>query len=383
MEQAIEDINRLGFSDWLLDVLVVAYLDARKNKRRTYDEHNFEMHWMEDILRLHQQILEKRYRPSASVSFVVFDPMVREIFAAPFVDRVVHHFLYLMQGDWWDRRLIHSSYSCRPGKGTLFAIRDLQKKMRSATEGGTKKAYIIKLDISGYFMSLPRKELYLTIKQGLDKQFAEYKADPAGYRLYRTCDYLWRQILMDDPASKAWKRGCRKHWDPEVLPRRKSLFHQKPGKGIVIGNYTSQLASNIYLDRLDRFVTMELGYKYYGRYVDDFFIIVREEEYEQAKRDVAKIEEFLRDELGLVLHPRKRYFGAVDRGVEFVGGRVYLNAIVPSDRVQQKFRKATMDVAYEYKQVENLIPYLGIMKHMNAEKFVKKVFDDMGWRTGD
>ncbi len=379
IEDAVKDIKQIGFENWLLATLMVAFLDARKGKLKTHDEHKFEVNYIENLVKLRDAIISKTYEPGSSVSFVVFEPMVREIFAAPFMDRVVHHFLFTLQGKWWDDRLINDSYSCRVGKGTLFAAKRMQKMMRQATAGGSKKAYIIKLDISGYFMSLPRKKIYGRIRWGLDQQFTKYKNNPAGYQLYRTCDFLWRKVLFDDPVKKAHKRGPLENWAPSTLPPKKSLYNQPYGYGIVIGNLTSQLTSNTYLDELDRFVKFKLKYKYYGRYVDDFFIIVDEDHYKKAKQDIAKIEKFLKDELELTLHKKKRHFVNVEKGVEFVGYRIYPNAILPSDRMQKHFKKAVMDVAYGYKDIESIISYLGLMKHMNAKKFLTNVFDDMGW----
>ena len=114
--------RRDGVRRWLLIKLTQAFQEARKGKIKTCDEHTFEQHWVENIVSLRNSILEYRYKPSASVTFVIFDPMVREIFAAPFRDRVVHHFLYNMQAGWWDRRFIYDSYSCRIGKGTTCGI---------------------------------------------------------------------------------------------------------------------------------------------------------------------------------------------------------------------------------------------------------------------
>ena len=379
LEEIITDIKRIGFNEWLSHALVAAFKDARKGKLKTHDEHSFEVNWMQNITKLQTSILECTYEPSASVAFVIFEPMIREIFAAPFRDRIVHPFLYNMQAGWWDRRFIYDSYSCREYKGTLFGIKRAQKLMRQASAGGAKEAYIVKLDLKGYFMSLPRTKLYARVRWGLDQQFKDYKNDPAGYRLYRTCDYLWRKILFDDPASKAWRRGSIHNWDPDVLPPEKSLFTQQPGYGIVIGNLTSQLVSNIYLDQLDRFVKFDLGYKYYGRYVDDFFIIVPATEYAKVKTDIKKIEVFLKSELGLTLHTKKRYYQPVEKGMSFLGARVYLNALYPSDRLQKKFHISAEKFAYGYKDVDSIISYLGLMKHLDAHKYLERAFDNMGW----
>ena len=379
LEKAVEKVKQVGIRQWLLEELTRAFEDARKGKLKTYDEHHFEQNWIKNIILLRDAVVERRYEPSPSVAFVIFKPMVREIFAAPFRDRVIHHFLYNMQAGWWDRRFLYDSYSCRVGKGTLFGIQRAQKMMWRASENFTKEAYVIKLDIRGYFMSLPRQKLYERIKWGLDRQFADVIDDPVGYKIYKICDYLWRMIIFDDPASKAWKRGPRDNWNPAVLPPEKSLFTQEPGYGVVIGNLTSQLVSNIYLGQLDRFIYFDLGYKYYGRYVDDFYIMVPEEQYAQAKEDVAVIEKYLREELGLIMHKKKRYYQNVKKGMSFLGARVYPHCLYPSDRLQKNFRRAALEMMQGFKNVESIVSYMGIMTHLDANNYIRTVFEEMGW----
>lgn len=313
------------------------------------------------------------------MAFVVFDPMVREIFAAPFRDRVVHHFLYNMQAEWWDRRFIYDSYSCRVGKGTLFGIKRAQHFMRVASANYTRRAYVVQLDIQGYFMSLPRRKLFERICWGLERQFEKYLDDGMGYQIYKICQYLWRMVLFDDPVVMARKRGARGNWDPAILPPRKSLFMQPPGRGIVIGNLTSQLVSNIYLDQLDRFVKFTLGYPNYGRYVDDFFIMVPEESYALLKNDIGAIERFLLDELGLKLHPYKRYYQEINKGMRFIGARIYPHSLYPSDRLQANFRRAVGEVMNGRRDAESITSYLGMMGHLDADDFVREVFDGVGW----
>lgn len=372
--------RRDGVRRWLLIKLTQAFQEARKGKVKTCDEHTFEQHWVENIVSLRNSILEYRYKPSASVTFVIFDPMVREIFAAPFRDRVVHHFLYNMQAGWWDRRFIYDSYSCRNNKGTLFGAQRAQRFMQKVTDNYAKKAYIVKLDIRGYFMSLPREKLYERVKWGLQEQFRDVMGDRMGYQIYKICDFLWRRILFDDPASKAWRRGSIVNWDEKILPPEKSLFMQPPGQGIVIGNLTSQLVSNIYLDQLDRFIFYDLGYKNYGRYVDDFFIMVPEEEYEKLKNDIPRIEYFLKSNLGLTLHAKKRYCQDVWKGMSFLGARVYPYCLYPSDRLQKKFWRAAQELVYGNREMESIVSYLGIMLHLNSEKLENAVFEKYGWR---
>lgn len=381
IKEQVEEIYSYGIRQWFLIELTRAFQEARRGKIKTCDEHMFEQNWVKNIIDLCGAILEHRYEPSASVSFVIFDPMVREIFAAPFRDRVVHHFLYNMQAGWWDRRFIYDSYSCRIGKGTLFGMKRAQRFMQKVTENYTKKAYVVKLDIRGYFMGLPRSKLYERVNWGLREQFKDVMDDRMGYQIYKLCDFLWRKVLFDDPASKAWRRGPKTNWDPDVLPTEKSLFCQPPGQGIVIGNLTSQLVSNIYLDQLDRYIFYNLGYKNYGRYVDDFFIMVPEDELPKLKMDVFRIENFLKTELGLSLHPKKRYCQDVNKGMSFLGARVYPHCLYPSDRLQKKFNNAAMGLMYGYKGIDSIVSYLGIMLHLDAKGLQEQVFDKYGWRV--
>ena len=283
-----------------------------------------------------------------------------------------------MTAGWWDEQFIDTSTSCRPGKGTLYAIRKAQWHMLEVTEDGIKKAIVVKLDISGYFMGLPREELYEALMKGLEKQFAPYRGRAAAEKLFATCKFLWEKVIMDDPVVKARKKGNLSNWDPDLLPPRKSLYCQPEGQGIVIGNLTSQLSSNAYLDALDKFVTEVLGYKYYGRYVDDFYIMVAEEDYPKLKRDIKLIEKFLK-EMGLVLHPKKRYCQSVYKGMSFLGARIYPHCLYPSDRLQAKFRKAVYDFDNGKGRMETVISYFGHIRHMDADNFVRKVFLELGW----
>lgn len=346
-----------------------AFEEASRNKRGTRDESLFEMNLFENLELLFMEVMSGRYKPSAGIAFVVEDPVVREIFAAPFRDRVVHHFLYDLIVEWWDKRLSFDAYSCRKGKGTLFGIYRLRDMIRKCSQNYTKKVYIAKFDIQGYFMSLPRRGLYERIMWGLNRQF------PRGGPKYDLLKYLWYEIIFDDPTAKVEKRGGRNKW--RKLPRTKSLFYQPIGRGIVIGNLSSQLLSNIYLDPFDRFMRFELGFKYYGRYVDDFYVVVTEDQLPYLKRCV-KIIEMKLLEMGLTLHPRKRSIQSADKGVNFLGAVIYPRRIVPSRRLRNNFYKALQSYEMGYGDEETIISYMGLMKHYNSKKIMARIFDQVG-----
>ena len=372
----IEEIDQMGMRKWLILEFTRSFREARKNKLRTFNEHSYDVFWDANIIKLVDAVMERYYQPSSSISFVVFDPMIREIFAAPFVDRVVHHFLYHMNGGWWDKRFIDDSYSCRVGKGTQYGVKRVHNMMMRASRNFTQPATIIKLDIKGYFMSMPREKLYARVKWGLEQQFRPFFGSSAAYELYKLCCYLWRQVLMDNPIVKSRRRGPMYHWD--VLPVEKSLYTRPYGQGIVIGNLTSQLVSNIYLDQLDRFVKYTLGYKYYGRYVDDFIMIVPENECERAKKDIERIRAFLSDELCLTLHPKKCYIQPVSRGVQFLGTRIYPHCLYPSNRLQRKFKTMLYNTVTGKTATDTTVSYFGFLVHMDADRFVEKMFAKYG-----
>ncbi|MBQ8996799.1 RNA-directed DNA polymerase [Candidatus Saccharibacteria bacterium] len=361
--------DEADLDSWLMAELTRAFFLARKAKRSTYDEQVFETRLVENLIQLKDDVMNRIYHPGHGIAFIVHDPVMREIFAAPFRDRVIHHFLYNGVADWWDRRLIYDCYSCRVGKGTLFGIQRLAHHIKSVSEGYTKKAWSIKLDVEGYFMSLPRQGLYERIMWGLDRQF------PNKGPIYEIYKYAWKEVIFDEPVNGVHRRGHLGEWDK--LPKSKSLFCQPPGRGIVIGNLSSQLLSNIYLDLLDRFIVYDLGYKHYGRYVDDFYMIVKEEELEKAKKDVALIEAFLTS-IGLTLHPKKIHIQPVERGTAFLGAVVYPGRIVPGKRIIRNYVKALKAYTNELKDEEVIISYMGMMKHLNSQRTQQRIFEAAG-----
>ena len=360
-----------SFANYLQEKLYVAFKEAKRGKRSTKDEQRFELNADENLMLLRRDMLDRTYQPSRGTAHIIHKPVMREIFAAPFRDRVVHHYIYDSVYEFWDRRFIYDSYSCREGKGTLMGIRRLDYHIRSASRNYAEKVYILKLDIQGYFMSLPRRELYERAIWGLERQYAG-RLDPAEFKLLK---FLWKQIIFDDPVKDVKRKGRLSDWDK--LPSNKSLFCQLPGIGIVIGNLTSQLLSNIYLDMLDRFVTFDLGYKHYGRYVDDFYIVVTESELLQLQRDMKAIEEFLKG-LKLTLHPRKKLLTTADRGVSFLGAMVHKGYILPGERLKKNFRKACEEVQAGKKDIETLVSYLGHAEHFDKIKFLADEFERVG-----
>lgn len=366
------ELSRLPQCDAdLMRALYESFLMARRGKLNTNDEFKFEVNWYENLEQLADDIIMRQYKPSRSKAFIISNPVYREIFAAPFRDRIVHHLMYAIVAPWWDKRFISDATSCRNNKGTDYAVARLQKFMRKASLNGQRKAYVMKGDISGYFMSLKRELLYKKIMWGLERQFS------AKGWLYDLCIYLWKEIIFDDPIEGVRIAGKISDW--QVLPVNKSLFNQPEGQGIVIGNLTSQLLSNVFMNDFDWYVKKTLGFKYYGRYVDDFFIVITGDEIPKAQMAMKnEISDFLA-EMGLTLHPKKHYLQEVNKGCPFLGKMVHLDANLPGKRYRKNMRKAIINFESGNGDIETIISYIGMAKHMAAKKLLAKTFERVGW----
>jgi retron-type reverse transcriptase len=303
----------------LLTDLFDAYYDARRHKRNSRSQVEFEMHLEENLIALYQEIVERRYKVSRSTCFIVHHPVKREIFAANFRDRVVHHLLYNYLSPMFERSFITDSYSCRRQKGTSYGIKRCEHHIRACSDNFRKPCYVLKLDVQGYFMHINRQRLFEIVMRHL-QTYASRRSSLPGKRWkdvldYETITYLLREVIFDDPTQECILRGNRHDW--KDLPPNKSLFYSQPGYGLPIGNLTSQLFSNIYLGEFDNFVKHTLHEKHYGRYVDDFFIV--HNDHEHLRRLLPVIDRFLSEKLQLTLHPHKVHLQSANRGLTFLG----------------------------------------------------------------
>lgn len=356
--------NKEEEREFVLKGLLRAYKSARKHKRCKAEVRKFESNLMQNLWELTEEIVDREYMPSPGIAFVREDPVIREIFAAPFRDRVVHHFLVEMNGELFDRDFIETSTSCRKGKGTHYAIKELAKTIRVHSDNYRKETYIARFDIKGFFMSMSREMLFEKVDRMLDKYYVIKDGE------YKLCRFLWKVIIFDDPTVGVKRKGGLKKWG--IVPKSKSLFRQPRGRGIVIGNLTSQLLSNIFLDDLDKFVTEVLGYKKYGRYVDDFYIVVKKGEFEKFLREVKLIEDFLMG-MGLELHPNKRSIQEMRKGVSFLGAVIYPNRVFPGKRLKKRVEEAIRAWAKDKNNDEVMTSYRGHLKHFNSIKIVQKI----------
>ena len=280
--------------------MVQAYLDCRLTKRRSAGALQFEQRQEGHLAELHADLSAGSYQPGRSICFVITRPRPREVWAAPFRDRIVHHLLYNRIGAAVERTFIADSCACIPGRGTLYAARRLEAKVRSLTENWKRPGFYLKLDIANFFVSIHKPTL-------------------AGQIAARVAEPWWRDlalsILFHDPRPGALYRS------PAALmarvPPHKRLGERDADHGLPIGNLSSQFFANIHLDALDQFVKHRLRARHYIRYVDDMVLLHQDPGQLNAWR--AAIAEFLRDRLRLALNDSKAILQPIPRGVDFAG----------------------------------------------------------------
>lgn len=359
-----------------LEDLFDAYFDARKNKRNTINALIFEKNFESNLFLLFEEVTRREYKPKRSICFIVDKPVKREIFAANFRDRVIHHFIYNYISPIFEKSLINDTYSCRKKKGVHYGIKRINRFIRSCSGDYKKDCYILKMDIKEYFMSIDRDILYCKVKKTLLDRRGGINFD------LLLIIYLLEKTIYNDPTSDCIVKGKKSNW--YGLPETKSLFGARPNCGLPIGNLTSQLFGNVYLDDFDHFVKRDLGIKYYGRYVDDFVIIHEDDEY--LKSLIPKIREYLTDELNLTLHPKKIYLQHYAKGVKFLGVVIKPHRIYIANRTKGSFYDAVRGYnrmveeengGIEEDELESFLSsinsFLGTMGHWRTHRLINKI----------
>ena len=284
----------------VFEQLVVAYLDCRRNKRTSASALAFEAHLERNLCDLHDELIAGTYQPGRSICFVITQPKPREVWAAEFRDRVVHHLLYNRVSPRFYARFTADSCACIPGRGTLYAARRLEHQIRSITQNWSRPAHHLKCDLANFFVSID--------KHVIRTQLAAQVTEPWWMRLAET-------ILMHDPRADFELRGR-----PELLarvPPHKRLINAPADHGLPIGNLSSQFFANVLLDALDQRVKHRLRAPHYVRYVDDFILLSDSTAWLNAA--LADITTWLPRRLHVALNPSKTILQPVDRGVDFVG----------------------------------------------------------------
>lgn len=365
--------------DTLLEDLFIAYYAARKNKRNKKSQLLFEMELESNMIELYHELRDRTYCPGASVCFIIDRPVKREVFASQFRDRVVQHLLFNYLEPIFERRFIHDSYSCRKGKGTSFGIDRLDRHIRSCTDNYKYRAWVLKLDIRGYFMGIDKRRLYGIVCRALEKHRVGYPGMEKGWAVDNGfVDYLLRQIIFNDPTQNVRMRSKPHEWDG--LPDSKSLIKSPAGVGLPIGDLTSQLFSNVYLGVFDDFMKRELRVRYYGRYVDDFFLVHRSKCH--LLEMLPQISEFLKSRLGLTLHPDKIYLQEYTKGVSFLGAvikphrryagrRAVKNFREAAGRIERTVRRGEMSAAARQCALSTLNSYLGYLGGFRSREIIR------------
>lgn len=356
--------------------LLKAYYQCRKRKRKTANATKFEFNFEGELFKLEQELINHNYKPSRSICFVIVNHKSREVFAADFRDRIVHHLLINYLQPIWEKKFIYHSYSCRNNKGPLCAFKNLKKAIKCVSKNFSVPAYYLQLDISAFFMSLNKNILLEIIKRHI-----------------KNPEIIWltEKIISQDPTENFHKKGNIKLFDS--IPPNKSLFKIPKNQGLPIGNLTSQFFANVYLNELDQFIKHKLKIKYYMRYVDDLIILNQSPKQLLAWRK--EISNFLKINLKLKLHPQKQLLQPIYRGINFIGfivkpkyclarnrnvkklkNKLYcFNKKILHLNVEHPIRLWTPELLCEFKKIFATInSYYGHLKHANTFKIRKHLY---------
>lgn len=286
-------------------------------------EHNVE----ENLFNLHEGLLGGRFQHGDYTPFKIYDPKERQIHKTEVRDRVIHQAVVNVIEQIFDRQFIFDSFSCRKRKGIHSASKRLQEFLRTASKNNTKTVYALKCDIRKFF------------------------------------DTVDHQILLEQVARKITDADT-----AELLVNIISSFNKIPGKGLPIGNLTSQLFANVYLHELDYYVKQILREKWYLRYCDDFMII------SQSRTHLAgilvKIKSFLQKRLKLDIHPHKVSFRSWGQGIDFVGYVHLPHCVVLRTRTRKRMLRRV--------KRENLPSYLGLCKHADTFELTQLLLNKIG-----
>ncbi|MFT0533985.1 RNA-directed DNA polymerase [Castellaniella hirudinis] len=332
-------------SGYSFELLVAAYYDCRKNKRNTASALRFEQDLEHNLVQLHEELMDGSYRPGRSICFVITRPKPREVWAAEFRDRIVHHLLYNQIAGDFHSRFIADSCACIPGRGTLYGVQRLHAKIRSQTQNWTLPGYYLKLDLSNFFVSINKHAVWPLLQRHIPEPW--------------WCD-LAHLILFHDPRT-----DYEYHGDPaliERVPPHKRLLSAPPDHGLPIGNLSSQFFANVLLDALDQHIKHTIRAHAYIRYVDDMVLLHESAQWLNAAK--TQIEAFLPG-LGLALNPHKTIIQPINRGVDFAG------YVIKPWRMEARRRTVNAGLAaIESMPPENTLEtinsYLGLLRHCSG-----------------
>jgi len=307
--------------------LLEAWKEFVRGKRKKSDVQEFSFRLMDNILSLHSDLANRSYTHGGYQAFNICDPKPRNIHKASVRDRLLHHAIYRILYPFFDRIFIADSYSCRLEKGTHKAINRFRSFAYKVSKNNTKTCWILKCDIKIFFANID----HAILKQIL-----------RGYIPDK--DILW------------------------LLDRVIDSFETRPGVGLPLGNLTSQLLVNIYMNEFDRFVKHKLKAKFYIRYADDFVIFSGDRN--QLESLLLRVRAFLRAELKLELHPNKVFIETLASGVDFLGWVNFSDHRVLRTTTKRRMLKRIK----EHPTRGTLNSYLGLLGHGNGYKLRKSIY---------
>ena len=301
-----------------------------RGKKKWKDVAGFCLKFTENIFELHHELKEKTYRHGGYQSFKINDPKPRDIHKASVRDRLVHHAIYRVLYPYFDRKFIFDSFSCRRGKGTHRAINQFRRYGRIVSRNHTRTTWVLKCDIRKFFASID----HCILKKILAKHILDQ-------------NILWLLAQVIDSF----------------------YAKDKIGIGLPLGNLTSQLLVNIYMNEFDHFLKRELKVKCYLRYADDFVIL--HENKLSLEIMLPKMSEFLEARLKLSLHPDKVFIKTLASGVDFLGWVHFANHRIlrtsTKRRISKKF-KASLSL-------QSTVSYFGLLSHGDAYKFTRELYE--------
>jgi retron-type reverse transcriptase len=310
-----------------LDNLLSAWREFLKGKRNKKDVQEFSFHLMDNIISLHRDLVHHTYKHGGYQAFNISDPKPRNIHKASVRDRLLHHAIYRKIYPFFDKTFIADSFSCRIGKGTHSALNKFRSVVFKVTKNNTKTCWILKCDIKKFFASIDHDVLMAILRK--------YIADD---------DILWLLEKVIDSFPSNGKRI-----------------------GLPLGNLTSQLFVNIYMNEFDQFLKHKLKVKYCIRYADDFVIF--SENREGLEEQIPVINNFLQKNLKLTLNPQKVFIKTLASGIDFLGWSHF-----PDHRVLRATTRRRMKEKIRVaRQIETFNSYLGLLGHGNTHRLKKEV----------
>ncbi len=327
----------------------------RRGKTNRPDVMKFESRLEENIFKLHRELTGKTYRHGPYRYFWIRDPKLRRIHKAMIRDRVVHHAVFRILNLVYELTFAPVSFSCRIGKGMHRGVEKAGKMLRQVSHNYANTCYALKCDVKKFFDSVDHDTLIEILS-----------------RKIRDPDFMWllKEIIGGYPTRGAFS----------------SLAHTQNAArvGIPIGNLTSQLFANIYLNEFDQFVRHELKVKYYARYTDDFIIISKDRNYLQSL--IGPVQEFLRERLKLALHPNKVTIRKFRQGIDFLGYTIlpYHRALRTKTKkrifrkIKQKINLHKLDLVSKDSLEQSLQSYLGVLSHADAYQ-ISQEFKNCYW----